>query len=64
MPSNRLFCFIDWIYAEPDELVPKKGLEPCDLASAFRFNKIPLSTEYTNLSLFSIPPTNSTLSTP
>jgi hypothetical protein len=19
MPSNRLFCFIDWIYAEPDE---------------------------------------------
>jgi hypothetical protein len=31
-------------------LVPKKGLEPSDLSSAFRFNEIPLYIEYTILS--------------
>jgi len=38
-------------------LVPKKGLESADIGSSFRFNKIPLSIEYTKLSLFSIPST-------
>lgn len=35
-------------------MVPKKGLEPSNLGSAFPFNEIPLSIEYTTLSDFSI----------
>ena len=42
--------------------MPKKGLEPAGIGSSFRFKKIPLSIEYTKLSLFSIPSTQSTQS--
>jgi hypothetical protein len=39
------------------DLVLKKGLETAGIGSSFHFKKIPLSIEYTKLSLSSIPST-------
>jgi hypothetical protein len=55
---NGLLIWKDLIVS----LVPKKGLEPSDLSSAFRFNEIPLFIEYTILSFFSMGSTPSTCS--
>jgi hypothetical protein len=43
-------------------LVPKKGFAPLRFGSAFRFNEIPLSIEYTSFSFFAIRTTDSTRS--
>jgi hypothetical protein len=58
--NSKTDLMVRRIYLILNPLVPKKGLELLCFGSTFRFNEIPLSIEYTSLSIFSIRSTKST----